>query len=154
MILRHNIRPNILYSHQARIMKVQAPPSGTQGPTGPSLGQEGPPIPALGVRPGQVSVWRSQSGPRIRYYNFRAVGPSYLKNCFSTTFWTIRSCRLHFWGALSKWHSIWENFFSLRARTPNLGYVVLGAPGNVCKHLSIPGYLEKAGKGAWPPTVQ
>jgi hypothetical protein len=41
-----------------------------------------------------------------------------------------------------------KTFFSLRARTPNLGYVVLGAPGNVCKHLSIPGYLEKAGKGA------
>ena len=77
-----------------------------------------------------------------------------LKNCFSTTFWTIRSCRLHFWGALSKWHSIWENFFSPRARTPNLGYVVLGAPGNVCKHFSISSYLEKAGKGAWPPTVQ
>ena len=82
MILRHNIRPNILYSHQARIMKVQAPPSGTQGPTGPSLGQEGPPIPALGVRPGQVSVRGSQLGLRIRYSNFRAVGPSYLKNFF------------------------------------------------------------------------
>ena len=37
-----------------------------QGLTGPSFGQEGPPLPALGVRPGQVSVRRSQLGPRIR----------------------------------------------------------------------------------------
>ena len=62
-----------------------------RGLTGPSLGQEGPPLPALGVQPGQVSVWGSQLGPRIRYSNFRAVGPSYLKNCFSLTFWTRSS---------------------------------------------------------------
>ena len=57
MILRHNIRPNILYSHQARIMKVQAPPSGSQGPTGPSLGPEWGALPALNL---------AQSDPECR----------------------------------------------------------------------------------------
>ena len=55
MILRHNIRPNILYSHQARIMKVQAPPSCTRGPTGPSFGAGVP------VRP-QNKVFKFQGG--------------------------------------------------------------------------------------------
>ena len=48
----------------------------------PRVGSGGPPLPALGVRPGQVSVQGSQLGTRIRYSNFRAVGPSYLQNCF------------------------------------------------------------------------
>ena len=55
MILRHNIRPNILYIHQAKIMKVQAPPSCTRGPTGPSFGAGVP------VRP-QNKVFKFQGG--------------------------------------------------------------------------------------------
>ena len=38
------------------------------------------PLPALGVREGQVSVWGSQLGLRLRKSIFRAEGPSYLKN--------------------------------------------------------------------------
>ena len=107
--------------------KPQTPPPCPRGPTGPSFG--------MGV----------QLGPRIRYSNFRAVGLSYLKNYFPPHSEQLGLAGNTFERFCPNKSPFGKTFFLLGLELQI--YVVLGTPGNVCKHFGISSYLEKAGKG-------